>query len=357
MFHMSDVTVGGEKLVSTSRAAELSGYSKDYIGQLCRGGKLECRRISGHWYVDEGSLQQYKQGDPQAQKEAERAKTAFGMKVGNVRDDTFMYDGVEYVATSRGAELTGYAQDYVGQLARNGEIKARKVGRRWFVGKESLVEHKKHNDGLLASVQAKASGLSSSAPIKVEKPEEIEVEGHDEEVEIEIHKNVEPGDINFNVRYVAESDQPLVPKIPARGPVKEEYAPGDIDKVPVGHVGISKVAKKTSPGLVSEPFAQARYTNTTAAPSRPVATEAEVAKYEPVFTPVVERRKKRPVIWVAIGILLALGAILAAVGYFLGFLPDFSEIGGRLFSDELVGSLRDSCGDIFPGFEVEYLPE
>ncbi|MAZ67404.1 hypothetical protein CL652_01385 [bacterium] len=351
---MSDVIVGGEKLVSTSRAAELSGYSKDYVGQLCRGGKLECRRISGHWYVDEASLQQYKQGDPQAQKETERAKTAFGMKVGNVRDDTFTYDGVEYVATSRGAELTGYAQDYVGQLARNGEIKARKVGRRWFVGKESLVEHKKHNDGLLASVQAKASGLSSSAPIKVEQPEEVEVEGHDEEVEIEIHKNVEPGDINFNVRYIPETDRPLVPKLQTRISANNEYAPGDIDAVPTGHVTVSDLQLSRPPTAEVSKIVDTRYTNKEDTSSRQGTMGTDIRKPVNTFLPATEKKRGYPFWWLALAVPLLLGAVLLSVGYFLGGIPTFYSAVEDASSTALIQSLNDSYGDFLPGFEVEY---
>ena len=39
----------------------------------------------------------------------------------------------KYISTRRAAKLTGYAQDYVGQLVRQGKVKATKVGKAWFV--------------------------------------------------------------------------------------------------------------------------------------------------------------------------------------------------------------------------------
>ena len=94
---MNDLFVGDEKLISTPRAAELTSYSKDYIGQLCREEKIECRRVSGNWYVDESSLKRYQETGigvsvvPTEDEPDEEVKKVapHGMKVGNVRDDTF----------------------------------------------------------------------------------------------------------------------------------------------------------------------------------------------------------------------------------------------------------------------------
>ncbi|MES3005008.1 MAG: tail fiber domain-containing protein [Patescibacteria group bacterium] len=42
------------------QASFLTGYSRDYIGKLCREGKVESRRIGQVWYVEEKSLLEYK---------------------------------------------------------------------------------------------------------------------------------------------------------------------------------------------------------------------------------------------------------------------------------------------------------
>lgn len=42
--------------VSAKRAAEISGYTSDYVGQLCRAGKLESTRVGKAWFVSEKSI-------------------------------------------------------------------------------------------------------------------------------------------------------------------------------------------------------------------------------------------------------------------------------------------------------------
>ena len=51
-----DLNFDGKRFIPTKEAVRLSGYSADYVGQLCRGGKLDCRMIGRLWYVAEESL-------------------------------------------------------------------------------------------------------------------------------------------------------------------------------------------------------------------------------------------------------------------------------------------------------------
>lgn len=46
----------GKKYISARRASEISDYSSDYIGQLCRAEKLDCRMIGRSWFVTEESI-------------------------------------------------------------------------------------------------------------------------------------------------------------------------------------------------------------------------------------------------------------------------------------------------------------
>jgi excisionase family DNA binding protein len=75
--------------------------------------------------------------------------------------DMFTKLGVEYISSADAADITGYSQDYVGQLARSGAIPAEKVGRKWFVSKSDLLTHKEHNDSLLAAVHKKSLGIAN----------------------------------------------------------------------------------------------------------------------------------------------------------------------------------------------------
>ena len=48
------------KYISVKRAAEITQYSRDYIGQLCREGKILANRIGRNWYVAEKSIIRHK---------------------------------------------------------------------------------------------------------------------------------------------------------------------------------------------------------------------------------------------------------------------------------------------------------
>lgn len=56
--------------------------------------------------------------------------------------DELIISGKKYISSKRAAEITGYAKDYVGQLARGGKIEATQVGRAWYVLEDSVLSHK-----------------------------------------------------------------------------------------------------------------------------------------------------------------------------------------------------------------------
>lgn len=55
---MSDdsLMVEGRKYLSSKRSAELLGYSADYIGELCRRGRVDSLKRGRQWYAEEQSL-------------------------------------------------------------------------------------------------------------------------------------------------------------------------------------------------------------------------------------------------------------------------------------------------------------
>lgn len=46
----------GKAYVSSVRASQLTGYTTDYIGQLCRANRADCRLVGRTWYVEQTSL-------------------------------------------------------------------------------------------------------------------------------------------------------------------------------------------------------------------------------------------------------------------------------------------------------------
>lgn len=53
---MDELEIKGRKYISSKRASELTGYAKDYIGQLARAGKIPGTRVGRAWYVEEKTL-------------------------------------------------------------------------------------------------------------------------------------------------------------------------------------------------------------------------------------------------------------------------------------------------------------
>ena len=60
-------------------------------------------------------------------------------------NDDLYFDGKKYISSSRAAKISGYVNDYIGQLCRDGKLDCRMVGRSWYVGLESLIQHKSSN--------------------------------------------------------------------------------------------------------------------------------------------------------------------------------------------------------------------
>lgn len=56
--------------------------------------------------------------------------------------DELTIDGEQFISSKRASELSGYEQDYIGQLSRGGQIKARRVGGLWYISVDSLIKYK-----------------------------------------------------------------------------------------------------------------------------------------------------------------------------------------------------------------------
>ena len=158
--------------VTSSRAAQLSGYSQDYVGQLCREASIACKRVSGEWQVDIAALLAYKKRfNPDTVSSRQGSDAPNISTEAHEKDESIINGDDTYISSQVAAKRTGYSQDYIGQLARSGSVKAKKVGRKWFIDQSSLTEHKKHNDTLLAAVQAGAAGVMYPEAVQTQDPQ------------------------------------------------------------------------------------------------------------------------------------------------------------------------------------------
>ena len=88
------LTLEGRKYVSSGRAARLYGYTKDYVGQLCRSGKLDAQLIGRSWYVSEDSIRKHKLGvhytlkNPKKTKASDTKKDESTIVIKAISDDS-----------------------------------------------------------------------------------------------------------------------------------------------------------------------------------------------------------------------------------------------------------------------------
>ncbi len=85
---MDELTIGDKIYISSKRAAKITGYAKDYVGQLCREGRVEARLVGRNWYVLESSITEHRFGPVEEDKKAAQEP----------EKDTYQWKSPTYVA-------------------------------------------------------------------------------------------------------------------------------------------------------------------------------------------------------------------------------------------------------------------
>lgn len=62
---MDELIIDDKKYVSSKRAAKITGYAKDYVGQLCREGRVTARLVGRSWYVLESAIHDHRFAEKQ----------------------------------------------------------------------------------------------------------------------------------------------------------------------------------------------------------------------------------------------------------------------------------------------------
>jgi hypothetical protein len=117
---MSDeMNIEGKTYISSKRASSLSDYAQDYIGQLCRAGLLDARRVGGLWFVTLESIENHKlNAEQQKVAQALALSKTQSSKEAKEQDSFVALDGKSYISAHQAAQISGYAQDYFLQLHR-----------------------------------------------------------------------------------------------------------------------------------------------------------------------------------------------------------------------------------------------
>src|SRR3989338_10066027 len=75
---MDEILIEEKRYVSSKQAAKVTGYAKDYIGQLCREGRVPARLVGRSWYVLETAITDHRFGKGgKDEKQKNKAKPIF----------------------------------------------------------------------------------------------------------------------------------------------------------------------------------------------------------------------------------------------------------------------------------------
>jgi len=162
--------MNGKTYVSARRAAQEMEYAQDYIGQLCRGGKVVCERVGRGWFVDLDELKAHREEANRViyqshiahrgeeGRNTDEESTPVAITVDETKKDTQdnhsvapapvvasstasterMIAGKAYISDKRASEITGISvSDLVG-MAQGGKIDTRRIDRTWYMLKSDV---------------------------------------------------------------------------------------------------------------------------------------------------------------------------------------------------------------------------
>ena len=97
------VLLDGKEYLSSGRAAEVTGYHSDYVGQLARSGAVESKQVGNRWYVNKESIKKHK-----VEKDALLAAVqtdSVGLKRTSRPQEVILENGLKYMPSGSGALL------------------------------------------------------------------------------------------------------------------------------------------------------------------------------------------------------------------------------------------------------------
>lgn len=74
---MDEITIGDKTYISSKQAAKITGYAKDYVGQLCREGRVEARLVGRNWYVLDSAIREHRFGKEEPEPIAKEPEAPF----------------------------------------------------------------------------------------------------------------------------------------------------------------------------------------------------------------------------------------------------------------------------------------
>jgi hypothetical protein len=222
---MDEITLEGKKYFSSKKAAEVTGYSKDYVGQLCREGRVKARLVGRNWYVLEKSIQEHRFG-----KEETSAKSE---SLANDRFDT--WEAASYSSESVVEHLPTliFHEKEVERTSEINILEGRNPILSHEIKKVAQVkpEYVPVSEKLVTEMHSAWQDWFSSNPIETKQPEPIYKEGHDQTGEKMYEEETTPTTLE-KIQESAEIEVPIFRSDAAAEEVQEK-APEYEENVPI----------------------------------------------------------------------------------------------------------------------------
>lgn len=191
---MKELTLNGRTYLSTKRAAEITGYTTDYVGQLARGGKIDAQLVGRNWYISEESIKKHKFGEAVVSiKEEDEAPAPQLEVLVSATEESLEEDGAEEVLIQRSEP------EAVEETKENVLEEMQGAWQDWYKAQRSVPEE---DEAVFLTEDEKEEG---SVEIPITRAEIIE----EEEVEEKLIPVEEPVQEEIPVSRVVE--QPTLP--------------------------------------------------------------------------------------------------------------------------------------------------
>src|SRR3989338_7986593 len=118
-----EILFDGVRYVSAADASREAGFTQDHIARLGREGKIVGRQMGKNWFVNVPSLQ------------------AFIFSQSNSPtppSDEVVLNKVPHITAADASRETNLTRDHVARLCREGKIRGKRVGKNWYIERQSL---------------------------------------------------------------------------------------------------------------------------------------------------------------------------------------------------------------------------
>lgn len=179
---MDEILIEEKKYVSSKRAAKITGYAKDYVGQLCREGRVPARLVGRSWYVLETAIEDHRFGEHGAEKkiQEELSVPAPSTTWESPRYETFMPEDLPSLP---------HLKDEVSQSSESNQEESLGVAHRLQDSWRAWFDHVEANSE--SSNPAPTPENMGKEEVGKEEPP-LEEESEDNDVNVPIHVVYEP---------------------------------------------------------------------------------------------------------------------------------------------------------------------